>query len=66
MQPDLRDKLTPLDAEMRYSMHLRRTSSLPPILDQDAPPVQRDSISIQKNCGRDNVCIPDLQLIASS
>ncbi len=52
---------------MRYSMQTRRTSSaLPPILDQDAPLVQRDSISIQKNCGRDNVCIPDLQLIASS
>ncbi|KAK3912027.1 Integrin alpha-PS2, partial [Frankliniella fusca] len=67
IKPDLRDKLTPLDAEMRYSMQPRRTSSsLPPILDQDAPPVQRDSISIQKNCGRDNVCIPDLQLIASS
>ncbi|XP_052127501.1 integrin alpha-PS2 isoform X2 [Frankliniella occidentalis] len=67
IKPDLRDKLTPLDAEMRYSMQTRRVSSaLPPILDQDAPPVQRDSISIQKNCGRDNVCIPDLQLVASS
>lgn len=66
---NIRDKLTPLEVEMKYSL---RTSSqtkvrviraaLEPIMDQNLGTIQRDSINIQKNCGPDNVCIPDLRL----
>lgn len=35
---------------------------LEPIMDQNVGTVQRDAINIQKNCGPDNVCIPDLRL----
>ncbi|XP_069683383.1 integrin alpha-PS2 isoform X1 [Periplaneta americana] len=64
IKEDIRDKLTPLEAEMRYTLAGRRrvTRSLVPILDQSQDAVRRDSISIQKNCGPDNICIPDLQL----
>ncbi|PNF38619.1 hypothetical protein B7P43_G02308, partial [Cryptotermes secundus] len=68
----IRDKLTPLEAEMRYSLRTgsgstlssrrRVTRSLIPVLDQSKDFVRRDSISIQKNCGPDNNCIPDLKL----
>ncbi|XP_017775608.1 PREDICTED: integrin alpha-PS2-like, partial [Nicrophorus vespilloides] len=77
LQNDIKDKLTPLEAEIRYSMkesrHFQQSfqrrdpkSVLLPILDLNVPPVRKDSISIHKNCGRDNVCIPDLRLIANS
>ncbi|PSN37770.1 hypothetical protein C0J52_13179 [Blattella germanica] len=66
----IRDKLTPLDVEMHYSLRTeaqppgrrRVPRSLVPVLDQSKETVRRDSISIQKNCGRDNICIPDLSL----
>lgn len=68
----IRDKLTPLEVEMKYDMrqqlpsstpHIRRPRSiLEPVLDHNMGLVQRDSINIQKNCGPDNECIPDLRL----
>lgn len=63
--------MTSLEAEMRYSLfeqkqsaRRRLKSDLAPILDLDDESglVSRDSVSIQKNCGKDNVCIPDLRL----
>lgn len=69
---DIRDKLTPLEVEMKFN--LRNSSSnlpsltrkprsvLEPVLDQNKGTIQRDSINIQKNCGPDNICIPDLRL----
>lgn len=69
---NVRDKLTPLEVEMRYSIRgqqpaagvlSRQARSLGgPVLDQNRGTVQRDAINIQKNCGRDNVCVPDLRL----
>ena len=70
----IRDKLTSLEVEMRYSLRQstssyttstlsrRRRGTLDPVLDENRGTVQRDSINIQKNCGPDNVCIPDLRL----
>jgi integrin alpha 8 len=70
----IRDKLTPLEVEMRYNLReatttyalssapRRKRGELDPILDQDRGTIQKDTINIQKNCGSDNVCIPDLKL----
>ncbi|CAO1396274.1 unnamed protein product [Diamesa tonsa] len=70
----IRDKLTPLEVEMKYNMRTasssyttstvsrRRRAALEPVLDQNKGTVQRDSINIMKNCGSDNICIPDLRL----
>lgn len=69
---NIRDKLTPLEVEMKFNMRSsapaspvltrKRRASLEPVLDLNRGTVQRDSINIQKNCGPDNVCIPDLRL----
>lgn len=70
----IRDKLTPLEVEMRYNLREATTSysssavprrkrgALDPILDQNRGTLQKDSINIQKNCGPDNLCIPDLKM----
>lgn len=46
-----------------YQNTLQRTPrSLEPVIDKNLGILQRDSINIQKNCGPDNICIPDLRL----
>ncbi|XP_065075351.1 integrin alpha-PS2 isoform X2 [Ochlerotatus camptorhynchus] len=66
---NIRDKITPLEVEMKYNLRQssystqrRRRAAVEPVLDQNRGTVQKDSINIQKNCGPDNVCIPDLRL----
>ncbi|XP_055614564.1 integrin alpha-PS2-like [Uranotaenia lowii] len=66
---NIRDKITPLEVEMKYnlrqssySQQRRRRATVEPVLDQNRGTVQKDSINIQKNCGPDNVCIPDLKM----
>ncbi|KAF2896830.1 hypothetical protein ILUMI_09340, partial [Ignelater luminosus] len=64
------DKLTDLEISLNYSLresYYQQTqrdprSILVPIVDLSRPTIVNDSISIYKNCGLDNVCIPDLQL----
>ncbi|KAI4498187.1 hypothetical protein M0802_006673 [Mischocyttarus mexicanus] len=67
--PNIRDKLTSLEAELRISLkddHLPDNRprdpriSLRPVI--GATMSKKDSLSIRKNCGPDNVCIPDLRL----
>ncbi|XP_055713630.1 integrin alpha-PS2 isoform X2 [Phlebotomus papatasi] len=73
--PDnIRDKLTSLEVEMKYNLRSqsppplqsiqsrRRRAALEPILDHNLGLIQRDSIHIQKNCGPDNECIPDIRV----
>ena len=78
-QPTFKDKLTPLEVQMRYKLHdegegggtsgtfnvggVSPEESLSPVID----PRQNllaltDSASVQKNCGPDNVCVPQLAL----
>ena len=66
-QPNIRDKLTSLEATVTYSlpeMKRKDPDSLTPVLKptEDAGLITRDTINIQKDCGGDNVCIPDLQI----
>ncbi|CAL7950339.1 unnamed protein product [Xylocopa violacea] len=70
---NIRDKLTSLDAEMRMSLdEERHTSTGPRDPKQPLRPIlgsttsRKDSLSIRKNCGPDNVCIPDLQMKVTS
>ncbi|XP_054288961.1 integrin alpha-PS2 isoform X2 [Macrosteles quadrilineatus] len=73
IKPGIRDKLTALEAEMRYSLRpgpsqgsrRRYQRSLTPVLDLNEPLTQKDSVVIQKNCGKDNVCIPNLRINAT-
>ncbi|GJQ71792.1 putative integrin alpha [Trypoxylus dichotomus] len=61
---DIRDKLTPLDVKVTYSMDSQHYahSDLPPVLDLTSKSLKKDSISVHKNCGADNICVPDLSL----
>ncbi|CAG9770067.1 unnamed protein product [Ceutorhynchus assimilis] len=70
---EIRDKLTPLEAEVKYFMVQEERdayfgkarnpqSQLKPVLDLNLPPSRKDSIIIQKNCGHDNICIPNLHV----
>ncbi|XP_032674406.1 integrin alpha-PS2 isoform X2 [Odontomachus brunneus] len=67
--PNIRDKLTSLDAEMRMSLEEERIPDnrhrdprmpLRPAL--GATTSRKDTLSIRKNCGSDNICTPDLYL----
>ena len=74
----IRDKLTSLEVEMKYNIRQTSTSyttstvsrrkraNLDPVIDENRGTVQRDSINIAKNCGKDNICIPDLRLDAKT
>ncbi|XP_037075479.1 LOW QUALITY PROTEIN: integrin alpha-PS2-like [Pollicipes pollicipes] len=68
VEETVRDKLSPLVTEVHYSLVTRRpgrqTGALWPVLNLDQPPLASDTISIQKNCGVDGVCVPDLQMTA--
>ena len=72
IRPLVRDKLTPIESEVRYSLkestdvsRRRNRRALPPVLGADTP-TKSDVIHIQKNCGLDNVCIPDMQVTAKT
>ncbi|KAH8387825.1 hypothetical protein KR093_009717, partial [Drosophila rubida] len=67
----VQDKLTPLEVEARYNLRSnrplgtlvrRRRDVLEPVIDQNREIVLRDAINIQKNCGADNICEPDLHV----
>jgi len=64
---NIHDKLTVLEATITHSLPdiVRKDSdSLTPVLkpSEDAGLITRDTINIQKDCGGDNVCIPDLKI----
>lgn len=74
----IRDKLTPLEVEMKYNtrqasntyttstLSRRARGVLEPVLDEYRGTTQRDSINIMKNCGKDNICVPDLKLLVET
>ncbi|XP_047110837.1 integrin alpha-PS2-like isoform X1 [Schistocerca piceifrons] len=65
IKPGIRDKLSPLEVEVKYNTKYskqRVQRSLTPVLDQHKPLSEHDFVSIQKNCGPDNICIPNLIL----
>ncbi|CAB4057680.1 ITGA8 [Lepeophtheirus salmonis] len=65
----LHDKLTSLDLNIKYVMdelsNVEGKEEILPVLSLDDRSVT-DSISIKKNCGVDNECIPNLSVFASS
>uniref|UniRef100_A0A182T053 Uncharacterized protein n=1 Tax=Anopheles maculatus TaxID=74869 RepID=A0A182T053_9DIPT len=70
---NIRDKITPLEVEMAYRLRQntqnrqrRPRANVEPVLDHNRGTVQRDTINIQKNCGPDNVCVPDLRMEVKS
>ena len=72
LSSNLRDKLTPIRVEVEYrlfdpypaSPHLQHRNLLKPILNKANKNQLSKLLHIEKNCGRDNKCIPDLRLTA--
>ncbi|XP_017872108.1 PREDICTED: integrin alpha-PS2 isoform X1 [Drosophila arizonae] len=71
----VQDKLTPLEVEARYNLRSSRPiesrsrtrrAALEPVIDQNREIILRDAINIQKNCGPDNICEPDLSLTVTA
>lgn len=67
-QNDIRDKLTPIEVKMTYDLVDQPSGGniVPPVLDQTQSIEKTDSLNIQKNCGPDNECIPDITLSATT
>merc|ERR1719495_625661 len=61
--PNIKDKLTSLDIQVKYSLGSTAGSGgeLNPVL-AHGEHTAADSISIQKECGGDSVCIPNLSI----
>eukprot|EP00092_Neocalanus_flemingeri_P075464 GFUD01093478.1.p1 GENE.GFUD01093478.1~~GFUD01093478.1.p1 ORF type:complete len:1604 (-),score=365.26 GFUD01093478.1:1523-5899(-) len=61
----IHDKLTSLDIQMRYSLSSEAlastTQGLIPVLGH-GDHLATDSLNIQKECGADNICIPNLSI----
>ncbi|XP_066998134.2 integrin alpha-PS2 isoform X2 [Anabrus simplex] len=79
IEANIRDKLTSLVAEMSYALkkqegnqasyttnYRRITRHLQPILDSTQELTEKDSLDIFKNCGKENICIPDLKVEADT
>ncbi|KAJ0180782.1 hypothetical protein K1T71_004186 [Dendrolimus kikuchii] len=67
LDDEIRDKLTPIEVKMSYELITQSSGDVvPPVLDQTRSIVHADSLNIQKNCGPDNICIPDLRMSATT
>ena len=70
-QPNLRDKLTALEAQLTCQLPTEDSKvELSPVLgrldrEEEAGVRSKDSVNIQKDCGDDNICIPDLKIFHS-
>lgn len=53
-------------ASSSLTHHRNPRSTLEAVLNGNSPSVYKDSINIRKNCGSDDVCIPDLRLHVKS
>ncbi|XP_052258576.1 integrin alpha-8-like isoform X2 [Dreissena polymorpha] len=65
---NIRDKLTPIVVDYSFDVIKKVSRSrreVQPILNQRIPTTVRAEASIMKNCGPDNVCIPDLRISAT-
>ena len=74
-QPNVRDKLTALEAQLTCQLPGTRSpviqeTTLSPVLGlgerlDEVGVISKDTVNIQKDCGDDNICIPDLKIIYS-
>jgi hypothetical protein len=72
LSSNLRDKLTPIKVEVDYQLFdpyppglpYHRSTPLKPILNKANKNQLSKMLHIEKNCGKDNKCIPDLRLTA--
>ncbi|XP_045445586.1 integrin alpha-PS2 [Melitaea cinxia] len=69
LDDDIRDKLTPMEVKLTYELAAGAgagAGAVPPVLDRTRSIERTDSLNIQKNCGPDNVCVPDLKMFVTT
>lgn len=70
----IRDKLTPIKIEVDYNLaesgetydYSTSLTKLRPVLNKSGSNKLSKVANIQKNCGQDNICVPDLKLTVNS
>ena len=65
VRPDVRDKLSPMEADMVVSLVDDLRPPYPPVLDAFMATNVSSTLSIYRDCGKDSICYPDLQLKAA-
>ncbi|XP_037869411.1 integrin alpha-PS2 isoform X2 [Bombyx mori] len=67
LDEEIRDKLTPIEVKLSYELVPQPSgAAVPPVLDRTRAAAHSDALHIQKNCGPDNICIPDLRMSAAT
>ncbi|XP_035689663.1 integrin alpha-5-like [Branchiostoma floridae] len=68
LRNDIRDKLSPITVAAAYSMAdpvTPQPDQLLPILNMNQPSRRTRQVNILKDCGPDNICVPDLKVFVS-
>ncbi|XP_078703899.1 integrin alpha-8-like isoform X3 [Branchiostoma floridae x Branchiostoma belcheri] len=68
LRNDIRDKLSPISVAVAYSMAdpvTLQPDQLLPILNLNQPSRRTKQVNILKDCGADNICVPDLKVFVS-
>ncbi|XP_014675422.1 PREDICTED: integrin alpha-PS2-like [Priapulus caudatus] len=69
LRTNVRDKLSPITVEVKYNMvdtEPEDSLVLRPIQNSKVDNYVHKQVNIQKDCGQDNICIPDLQVTAKT
>lgn len=66
VRPDIRDKLTSMEAEMTVRLPTNYHNPGLPVLDAYRRHNSSTTLTIYKDCGQDSVCNPDLRLSAKT
>ncbi|XP_019630552.1 PREDICTED: integrin alpha-5-like [Branchiostoma belcheri] len=66
LKEEIRDKLTPISVEVTLSLPQQLiTGQLSPVLRPDAETYLSAQVNMSRNCGLDDICVPDLGVQAS-
>ncbi|CAH1238107.1 ITGA8 [Branchiostoma lanceolatum] len=68
LRNDIRDKLSPISVAVAYAMAdpvTPQPDQLLPVLNLNQPSRRTRQVNILKDCGADNICVPDLKVFVS-
>ncbi|XP_066302070.1 integrin alpha-8-like isoform X3 [Branchiostoma lanceolatum] len=68
LRNDIRDKLSPISVAVAYTMAdpvTPQPDQLLPVLNLNQPSRRTRQVNILKDCGADNICVPDLKVFVS-
>ncbi|XP_078703227.1 integrin alpha-V-like [Branchiostoma floridae x Branchiostoma belcheri] len=69
IQNDIQDKLNPIVVRVKYSLTAptsAQVGQLTPVLNNNKPSLETQQVSILKDCGPDDKCVPDLKIVSVS